>query len=396
MALADSTRPPQRYCGRVDGRQRAKFWEFNALPRFGRVAVLAVIVVALLADAVTEFASETSSPSSLVDVGLFFAVGLFVWRPPVAAVALVLGGAVALGVGDGGPYVLGLAAVSGLAIYTCSGWLAAVYCGMLGIWILVAQWASQGITEGGSIATFAVGLASGLIGSAFRIGHLREEQLVADVDRLTQDTIQAIQSERDRIADELHNIIAHDITIVVMHARALELIDDHAERIASTRAISDAARQALTDVRRMLHVVQNIQDSTDEYVHTNESVGDRLRAIRDELRAMGARVQLSVSERIEVSSSIRATLGHIVSECSTNIMKHAPQAPVVDISLVATADSITLSIWNAPDPNRAKHQAGPSGYGLKRMSDRVTLHGGVLTVEGDDRGWLVLVELPSS
>lgn len=394
MTRTESDGQRQGRTGRSETAQTFKFWESGELPRNGRVALLAVVVVALIAHATLNWNTRNSSASNLLDLGLFVAISVFAWRPPAAAVALMTGCLVAVAFGIGGPYAFGLAIVSGLVVYTCSGLLAAGYCCIAGALSLVSEFTQQGLASGGSIGTLAIGLASGLTGLGFRKGHAVEQRLWADVDRLTRETTLAIQSERDRIADELHNIIAHDITVVLMHTRALGFIKDPTERRISEQAITEAAAQAMTDIRRMLRVVQEIPGAAGVGARDAGSVLGQIEVVCKELRASGMSVEVTTPKALNVSSSIESTLWHISNECSTNIVKYAPYGAKVDISLMAGGDTVTLRVSNYYPHGEAGNRETANGYGLKRMSERVALLGGTFTAGPDDDGWSVHATLP--
>lgn len=348
------------------------------------------VAIALVVTAVFDFAADSQTAASYLDVGTLGAIAIFAWRPPVAAVALLLGGGLGLVLGVGGPFVLALALTCGLVIYSCSGWVSSLYLAMAVPMAVGAEVLDQGVAASGLLA---VGLVSGTAGWVLRRGHLREQRLNADVSRLTREAAEVIKAERERIADELHDIIAHDITIVLMHTRALSLIEDRVERERSLHAISDAASQAMTDIRRMLHIVQGGGWHTDGAVIESETIQQRIRSISEQFRSAGVPVNLILPEVLTVSNSIKATLWHIANECATNIMKHAPNSPSVNL-LLSSSSTVTLRIWNATDTDVQSSATQPSSYGLRRMSERVQLLGGTFTAGPEAGGWQVEAVLP--
>ena len=378
-------------------------WRSQRLPRSGRIAVITVIVVALVAHGIVDVTVGDPTPSSYADVGMLAAFAAFAWRPPLAAIGLLIGSIAGLLLGIGGPYMLALGVAAGLVIYTCRRWFAVTFCGIAAVLTGATEIVHQGIASGGSLGVLAVGLASGMVGWGLRRGHDREQQLHAreqqltdDVARLETEAAQAVGAERNRIADELHNIIVHDITIVVMHSRALKLIDDPEERERSIRGISTAASQAMTDIRRMLNVVRDDTPPVEGADSVEvESVLNRIQQVASELTALGARVQIVVPESLAVSTSIEATLWHLVNECATNIMKHMPNTPEVHLHLTTTPNDAMLRVWNADAPARSDIPEVDSGYGLQRMADRVSLLDGSLTYgKSSNGGWVVEATLP--
>ncbi|WP_228760189.1 sensor histidine kinase [Pseudactinotalea sp. HY158] len=372
------------------------FWSFTPLNKYGRIALAAIVGVALLSNAVITLSSESDLAKALAEIGLLVAVGTFAWRPPAAAVAMAFAGFFLMNTPVSGPYVLALAVVAGLVVLTCRPRLSAGYLVALVGWAVVVDITGDTLAEGAAFGIVAVGLASAGVGWALRSSKHREEALAADVDRLTIEAARAIREERDRIADELHNIIAHDITIVVMHARTLELLDDSAERKHSTEVIITAASQALTDIRRMLHIAHGTTTSSPDADAGDEAIVDTLRSIRQELTDLGARVEFSVPEQLTVSNAINATLRHVARECATNIMKHAPGSPAVRVSLVEATGTVSLTIANAPDHGRGRRSGAATGYGLDRMAHRVTLLGGTFETGMKGTYWVVSATVPVS
>ena len=369
--------------------------QFQPLPRSGRVAVTVVVVVALVAHGIVDVAVGDPTPASYVDVGMLAAFAAFAWRPPLAAIGLLGGSVAGLPLGIGGPYMLALGIAVGLVIYTCRRWFAVTFCGTAVVLTGATEAVHQGIASGGSLGVLAVGLASGIVGWGLRRGHEREQQLTDDVARLEVGAAHAVGAERNRIADELHNIIAHDVTIIVMHSRALELIEDPEDRERSIRGISEAAAQAMTDIRRMLHIVRNGAPATDGADSVEvESVLTRIRQVADDLSAMGVAVRTVTPDSLAVSTSIQATLWHLVNECATNIMKHARDTPEVRVHLTTTPDEVTLSVWNADAVTDVGAPEGDSGYGLQRMAERVSLLDGSFTYGNLNGGWVVEATVP--
>ncbi|MDQ0028964.1 sensor histidine kinase [Arthrobacter bambusae] len=371
------------------------FWTFATLPVGARRALAAVVGVALLADGVLAFLARTPLPTAIVDIGALIAIGAFAWRPRVAATVLATWGLVATLLGAGGSYSLAVAISVGLVTSTCGRWLSVSYCVATVAWAIVAEGFGQGFVQGGGVGGVAVGVASGLIGWGFRGGRARESQLAADIDRLKRESASAVQMERDRIADELHNIIAHDITTVVMQARAFELVDDPVSRDTSRRAITDAATQALTDIRRMLRLVQGRDEAVGGAGAGTVSLSATLESLSLGLGSMGASVELSLpGSEISMSNTIETTLVHIAREAATNVMKHARQTPLIRLAVTSDREGVTLLVWNAPSSGGDDLGTDEAGYGLKRMNDRVMLLGGTFEAGGDETGWTVTATVP--
>lgn len=230
------------------------------LPALARAGLLIAVGTALAVEVALWVAEGSTELSAFLDAFALVAIGMFAWRPAIAVTALVAGGVAALFFGDAAPYVLAMALATGLAIATCSAVPAVVFVVATVALTVVGAWSDPGFTDAGAWICGAITLASGLLGAGFTRMVTRQRALESDVGSLQREAAVALQNERDRIADELHNTIAHDLTVVSMHAKALAMTSDPVERSASERIIAESAHQALTDMRRMLRTVQHAAD----------------------------------------------------------------------------------------------------------------------------------------
>ena len=363
-------------------------WKFDPLPKFGKVALIAIVAVAAVASVLITTTTDPALLTVLFEVATIGMVALFTWRPPVAAIAMLASTAAAMYLDQSSAYALALAGIVGLVIYTCTKWVAIGFCTGVALWIVYAELVLQDLQTGGSIATATIGLVSGLIGFSIRASHMRQQVLEADY-------AQAVQSERDRITDELHNIIAHDLTTVSMHSQALVLASDESDQKMMIQAITRSADQALTDIRRMLNIVQDRGPKDHDWTHPVRSAKEALQEIETELKSLDIEVELIITYQDEVSPTVNTTLVHVAKECATNIMKHAPSTPKVCIWLTSEDQGVSLTFWNQMRGGATGSRAKGS-CGLKRMTERVELLGGSLSIEKDQTGWQVRTLLPTS
>ncbi|MDO5629739.1 MAG: histidine kinase [Mobilicoccus sp.] len=197
-------------------------------------------------------------------------------------------------------------------------------------------------------------------------------------------------AERTRIAREMHDVLAHRISTVAMHAGALSYRTDLTpEQVRSAATlINEHAHQAIVDLRAVLGVLRDDdQDSTDA-LSTPEPPQPTLAAVPDlvqESLDAGQDVTLHLDDALR-SHTIPDSLGrHVyraVQECLTNARKHAPDAPVtVDVSLESgTAEQRLLVEVSNPLPREPSTTALPSsGMGLIGLAERADLAGGHLT-----------------
>ncbi len=225
---------------------------------------------------------------------------------------------------------------------------------------------------------------------------LRERALRAESDqRLHEDT--ARMAERTRIAREMHDVLAHRISLMALHAGALEIRPDlpPAEVRGTAALLRSTARQALEELRDVIGVLREEPGPVAEAPQPRLSDIPRL---VEETRRAGAKIDLEmhVSDAESAPSGLGRDAYRIVQEALTNIGKHA----------VGTAAKVRVS--GAPDGglrvtvrNRqpVHSHAGPAlpgaGAGLLGLQERVALAGGTLVHGPDDTGdFVVDAELP--
>jgi signal transduction histidine kinase len=248
---------------------------------------------------------------------------------------------------------------------------------------------------------------SGLVAAAFFVGtsvQNRRAYLGALVDRATwlererdQQARLVATAERARIARELHDIVAHSLTVVVTMAEAAAATvdsDPPAARQAMTE-VATTGRGALGEMRRLLGVLRTAQSETDEDTGTRTPVPGLERV--DELvagaRAAGLPVRLTVSGPARpLPSTLDATAYRVVQESLTNALRHSLEPTRVHVQLRWAADELTMDVT---DDGRPTARSGQSGHGLAGMRERLQLFGGsVSTGPNPAGGWTVRAVLP--
>jgi signal transduction histidine kinase len=210
---------------------------------------------------------------------------------------------------------------------------------------------------------------------------------------------QARQLERNRIAREMHDVLAHRLSLLSLHAGALELRPNAApEEVArAAGVIRDSAYQALEDLREVIGVLRADRVG----VNRSDQAPDRpqptlvdLPELVDQSRRVGMRVRLEcqVSELAAAPAAIGRSAYRIVQEGLTNARKHARDAEVSVAVHGAAGDGLTVELRN-PCPVGAAGTAGipGGGAGLIGLTERASLAGGRLehgrTPAGDFRLW---------
>lgn len=380
---------------------------FSRLGRGAKAVVASVVglfvVVEIVGSAlgVTEEAAETT----VVQVALTLSFLLFLWYPPAGALVLQVGGLISVALGAGEASLLAMAVGAGLVVATCSLAFSVAYGVAFGGLIFFAEASTPGPVSFGTVtAVFIVAGISAMIGALLRGLLRRADQLASDLAERERMLETAVQVERERIADELHDFIAHELTIIAMHARVLEQTTDPEVHDSSRDAIGSSARQALADIRRVLelsHATRTPDEDTTPPQSQAEAERRRLlptvAEVERELRAAGSTAELEGVYEVapRLSRSMDIAMAQFLRESATNVVKHAAANRPVAIQFVAGADDVIMRIRNDVD-GKQKLDLPRGGYGIARMRERASVLGGTFSAgPADGGGWLVEVRLPA-
>jgi signal transduction histidine kinase len=188
---------------------------------------------------------------------------------------------------------------------------------------------------------------------------------------------QARTAERTRIAREMHDVLAHRISMVTMHAGALSYRDDLTpEQVKETAAIiQENSHQALTELRQVLGVLR--EDPGDAEPERPQPSAQDLAGLIEDARASGMNVVSTLGPVQEIPDTLGRTAYRVVQEGLTNARKHAPDT-LVNVELSGgPGDGLTITLRN-PIRIGAPLDAPGSGLGLVGLSERAALVGGRL------------------
>ena len=221
---------------------------------------------------------------------------------------------------------------------------------------------------------------------------LRSRALLRSAERERVRAAQAaVTTERERIARDLHDVVAHAVTVMVVQATGTRLIARERPEAAQEAfgAIEAAGREALEDLRRMLGVLRG---------EPAEAGGlpEMERLVR-RARAAGADVTLTVEPAARSTPRATAAAAYrIVQESVTNALRHAPGAPV-EVTVAGERHGLLVRVHNGPATDRPARPGAGTGSGLTGLRERVAVHGGELTVgPAPDGGFTVQAALPGT
>jgi signal transduction histidine kinase len=246
---------------------------------------------------------------------------------------------------------------------------------------------------GAAVAVIAVSVAGDLV--ARRRQNRRRLEAQAEVGERER-ARRAVLEERTRIAREMHDVVAHHMSMIAVQAetapyRVADLPDSAKAELAT---IAVAARAALTDMRRLLGVLRSAGDEAPR--GPQPGLGDVPELVETARRAGVSVVLHWVGAEPGGGAVVREAVGlaayRIVQDALANAARHAPGGPVTIDGRVRD-DRLELRIHNDPGTGAAAGPAG-LGLGLVGMRERAELLGGTLTAGADGGGFLVTAALP--
>jgi signal transduction histidine kinase len=244
-------------------------------------------------------------------------------------------------------------------------------------------------------ATVVAALFAGLTvrsGSEY-MGWLSERAERLEVERDQQASIGAA-AERARIAREMHDIVAHSLSVVVTLADGASIVSrsDPMRATEAMEQVSAVGRQALADMRALIGVLRT--DISDAELAPGPTI-DRLDDLFDRVRATGLDVTVERTGRpFALGTAIKLTLYRIVQEALTNTLKHAG---ATHVAIVLHYDQPVVELEVTDDGTKAAaHSTGDrpvhGGHGIEGMRERANLHDGTLRAgPREGGGWVVSV-----
>jgi signal transduction histidine kinase len=229
------------------------------------------------------------------------------------------------------------------------------------------------------------------VGRAMR-GRLRQvETLERRAGQLEAERLAAVTEERARIARELHDVIAHSVSVMVVQAAAAEQVLklDPERAVDPLRSVQETGRQALVEMSRLLGL---LRADSEELGFAPQPRLDELDALLAQVRGAGLPVELRVQgERRALPPALELTAYRVVQEALTNTLKHGGEAHA-EVRLGYTLDAFELEVV---DDGPGSDDGHVGGHGLAGMRERVNVFGGDFAAgPRPDGGFAVRVRLP--
>jgi signal transduction histidine kinase len=269
-------------------------------------------------------------------------------------------------------------------------------------WSLAGSWLSSLVFLSGMVA------AALLLGISVRARSALVATLTERAGRLERERDQQAQiaaaAERTRIAREMHDVIGHQLAVMVSLAdgAAAKLISDPLRAAAAIASVADVGRQALGETRGLLGVLR--ADGSGDGLAPQPGLAG-LGDLAAQTRATGLVATLDCAgDPAGLAADIQLAVYRIAQEAITNTLRHASGAQAVAIRVTIGAASVELEVTDdgrpasGPAPGRAAAPpAGAGGgQGLTGMRERARAYGGSVTAGPGPRGWVVRATFPTA
>ena len=238
-------------------------------------------------------------------------------------------------------------------------------------------------------------LAAIAIGISVRNRRLHVADLVERGNALARDRDQQAQlaraAERSRIAREMHDVVAHSLSVMIALAdgagAALERAPDRSR--AALDELSATGRSALADMRRVLGVL-----TEDDAPLTPQPGSPDLDELVERFRTAGLAVRTQgLTDPLPADAGLQLAIYRIVQESLTNALRHAPGTSQVDLTLRSAAGQVEVEVVDH-GATLPVHDAGGAGHGLVGMRERAGVYGGTIEAGPWHGGWRVRAVLP--
>jgi len=240
--------------------------------------------------------------------------------------------------------------------------------------------------------------AAGVLGIYTRTRLAYLAQLQERTDRVERERDQLVElvaaEERARIAREMHDVVAHHLTVMIaLSDGAAAVVSTAPARAAEVMTtVSATGRKALADTRRLLGV---LRADPDAQLQPQPDIS-RVEALLEQVRAAGLPATITITgQHRELSSPLQLTIYRLIQEALTNTLKHAGPGARAHVRLAYTDDGVSVDVLDdglgsavLPDGRE------PAGHGLTGMRERVAAWDGELHAgPGSPRGWVVSARL---
>nr|WP_306438942.1 histidine kinase [Kocuria sediminis] len=335
----------------------------------------------------------------------YVVVGMVAWRATWASVASVSCMITSVMIDNFGAVIIPILVVTAAVIATATSRFIAAHLLVYFVWIFMATFLREGGFSGAVFWNLLIPvLVAALIGAGirhFRLQRQRSEQQVRDLEILNE---RLREDERQALARDLHDVVAHELTLITMQTMSRRRSEDVGELHQVLETVEGAARSALHELRVLLRLLRDENDGDHPRDVTGAglaigSLDQVVTSLAASLRDLRFDPQVALTGDLEATpTTVRGTAARILQEAVTNIIKYAPRGSRCLISVAADDHELKLRVTN-PLPRSSPHAAGrsselSSGLGLRGITERVSLLGGHAESGPEGGQWVLDVCLP--
>ena len=322
------------------------------------------------------------------------------WVGAVLGVAGLLVFALLSAGSDGAPWPWPVTSIIGqVALLIVLGLSGVNWYGMSAVWLAaVLVTAPFAFVDAGALANQIAAAAITAVAVPIALLITQRRQITDDLFRerahsASEQQRRVLVEERNRIARELHDVVAHGLSIIHVQATSapyrVEGLSDGAR--TEFAEIAESARSAMTEMRQLLGVLRN----ADTAAETAPQPGlDELPALAASVERAGVPVTLELGDRLPTGGLAVTAAYRIVQEALSNVVRHAPGATTY-VSVEVLADDLVVSVENESSTDDPGPDARGGGHGLIGISERAALLGGIAEYGArPGGGYRVLATLP--
>ncbi|WP_211233222.1 sensor histidine kinase [Solirubrobacter soli] len=264
----------------------------------------------------------------------------------------------------------------------------------LGIVLAVARWADTAVVASfvllTGMATAAVVLGLNVRTRRAYLASVEERAAQLERERDQQSQL-AAAAERARIAREMHDIVAHNLSVMIALADGASYTASREHAADAMQQVSKTGRHALGEMRRLLGVLRS-DDAT--ALSPQPGLAD-LEPLLEQVRAAGLHARLETSgEPVALGAGAELTVYRLVQEALTNTLKHAGTDASATVRLHYDADGVEVEVT---DDGHGRSRVAAGGQGLNGMRERAAVYGGELEAgPAPQGGWRVRTRLGSA
>ncbi|WP_413751938.1 histidine kinase [Streptomyces sp. R-74717] len=270
-----------------------------------------------------------------------------------------------------------------------------------GILMASVRWSSEGRFLGAAVSLTAMATAAAVIGTNMRTRRAYIASVEDRAVRLERERDQraqlAVAEERARIARDMHDIVSHNLSVMIALADAAVFAQYRTPDKTATamRQVSDSGRQALTDMRRFLGILR--ADEPDALRHPIPDIA-QLHSLLDQVRAAGLPARLRMTgDPSHVPTAAQLTVYRLVQEALTNTLKHTPLGTRAEVRVRCSPESISIDVTDDGHGRTSQDPDPQHGHGIPGMRERTAAYGGTLRAGPlPGGGWQVSAHLDLS